>query len=419
MTSLLVNDFHPSHDVYLGCMTGTSADQKADLTAAQFDAQGRISWLKHYSHLIPSDCSDICKHLSQRFPENISQDELNACEHRVTDVILQAYQAFLQDPIFQSCTPEQFCLSPHGQTLIHQPFARPPVTLQCINAETLADQLGMRVISKHRNALLPVCSAAPLAPVLVKHLFVNASHHTVLVNGGGIANFCLLTQSPENKLVAWDTGPANITSDALIQEVCRENPERIPVDLRDDILTNQFDFAGRWAKRGQVLPGLKTKLLAHPYFSLPPCKKSAEASLFTLAWIHDAMDWRENSLEDCLATISSVVAESICDAVTQALSQSKALGTAPSRIAFYGGMIYHETIMQQCRERLSTLPDCHLFCLNDVGLNPNYVESTLMALLGYYADKQIPIDVSYCQRDGIMDATAVPGLRVLPRSVKA
>src|SRR6201992_1933887 len=133
----------------------------------------------------------------------------------------------------------------HGQTIYHQATAArylgrdAACTWQIGEMALLAERGGVPVLSNFRPAdMVAGGQGAPLVPLLDYVLFRHPTRGRVLQNLGGIGN---LTALPANtgpsQVVAFDTGPANMVIDQLMQQ----------------LFGKRFDRGGRMGARGVVI----------------------------------------------------------------------------------------------------------------------------------------------------------------------
>lgn len=153
----------------------------------------------------------------------------------------------------------------HGQTIYHQASAEPylgePVraTWQLGEAAALAETIRVPVVSDFRPADLAAGGqGAPLVPMLDFCMFRSARSNRVLLNLGGIANVTLIPAGAGlDGLLAFDTGPANMTIDALMHT----------------LYGRDLDCGGQTGARGKVLQAaVEATIAEEPYFAAPPPK---------------------------------------------------------------------------------------------------------------------------------------------------
>ena len=326
--------------IFIGCMTGMSVDSKADFTLAIFDNEGMPVAYQNTTVNLPEDLQRKLAALTRGDPQKITINERSTVEAEFTAFLADAFIHVIHKTGLAHYPKKNIILSPHGQAIDHQPLADPPYTDILLNGDYLAGETGYAVISRHRQMPLVVSMAAPLAPVLIKKLFYNKEKNTVLLNGGGIANICVLPKESPNKMIGYDTGPANGPIDALIQHFLNTPEHGIPKNLFEDIQREHFDVDGKLAAHGIIIPRLLKELLQHEYFKRNTKTKSADRADFDLPWIlqHTKNDDRP---ADIIATVSEVVAKTIADCIINAAEG------ASTEIITYGGLAHNKHIMQR------------------------------------------------------------------------
>lgn len=141
----------------------------------------------------------------------------------------------------------------HGQTILHAPDQHK--TWQIGNAALLSHITRMPVVYDFRTAdVLAGGQGAPLVPLFHAALAHELEKPLLIVNIGGVANATWLGENGE--IIACDTGPGNGPLD----------------DLAHTHLGQPYDKDGAWAASGRVDERRLQKLLAHPFFTLPPPK---------------------------------------------------------------------------------------------------------------------------------------------------
>jgi anhydro-N-acetylmuramic acid kinase len=208
----------------------------------------------------------------------------------------------------------------HGQTVFHNPSIRHPATLQLGEPAYLAERLRAPVISNFRAADMAAGGqGAPLATTFHERVFARRGQHICVNNLGGISNVTSLDwrQGPRPRVMAFDTGPANML-----------------IDLAMLYLTagkKSMDKRGRWARRGKPCENVLRRWLDHEYFRKKP-PKSTGRELFGEAFFKIAMqDMNGLSPYDQIATLTEFTARSL------ALNYKLHLPRRPRRIILSGG----------------------------------------------------------------------------------
>jgi anhydro-N-acetylmuramic acid kinase len=242
----------------------------------------------------------------------------------------------------------------HGQTIMHQPIADPPFTLQLSNASLIAHQTQIDTVADFRRADIAAGGqGAPLVPAFHAEVF-GTNPGKVILNLGGIANVTLLD---DGDVLGFDTGPANTLLDAW----CRLKM-RLP-----------YDQDGNWARSGMVNSALLDDLLTDEYFATRP-PKSTGPDYFNLEWLHHRhSDVDGVPDEDVQATLTELTAITVAMAVSRAASQP------PEQILVCGGGAKNRYLL----ERLSHHARCPTNLTSDLGVDCDYCEAIAFAWLAY------------------------------------
>ena len=132
----------------------------------------------------------------------------------------------------------------HGQTVFHQPRPRSPATLQLGEPAYLAEALGCSVVANFRAADLAAGGqGAPLATAFHLAVFGRPGRHLCVNNLGGISNVTSINArgSGDPKVLAFDTGPANLLLDLAARHYSGGR--------------RRMDRGGTWAGRGRAESG--------------------------------------------------------------------------------------------------------------------------------------------------------------------
>jgi len=260
----------------------------------------------------------------------------------------------------------------HGQTVMHD--AQQGMTWQMGEAAVIADWLRLPVVSDFRPADMAAGGqGAPLVPMLDWCMFRDATKARVLLNLGGIANVTVLPAGcGVDDVMAFDTGPANMVIDAVMQR----------------LLGKAFDKNGAVAASGRVVDGVVEKLMQARYFSsLPP--KSCGREEFGAAFVERLlMLCKGASAENVVATATAFTVASVVDAYRRFCSEH--LGGAKVEMFVAGGGAKNKTLLYGLQ---AALPDVHVATTESLGLAVEAKEAAAFALLGWLTWHGLPGNV--------------------------
>src|SRR5690606_30675586 len=239
-----------------------------------------------------------------------------------------------------------------GQTLRHRPQGRLPFTLQLGCAATIAERTGITTVADFRSRDVAAGGhGAPLVPALHAALLRVAGESRAVLNLGGIANFTLLPA--EGPVRGFDTGPAN----ALMDAWC----------LRHRGMA--YDRGGAFAAQGRVDDALLGRLLAEPWFALPP-PKSTGRDRFHLGWVELQLAGHEPAA-DVQATLLALAIRSAADAL-------RASQPDTARVIACGGGVHNPVLMAALA---AELPGMVVESTAAHGLDPDAIEAMAFAWL--------------------------------------
>ena len=277
----------------------------------------------------------------------------------------------------------------HGQTIYHQAEAAKYLggavraTWQIGEAAIVAERLHVPVVSDFRPADLAAGGqGAPLVPMLDFCVFGSRTRNRILLNLGGIANLTVIPAAASlDALMAFDSGPANMVIDALMQAG----------------FGKAFDQAGRVAKRGRVLPSVVGRLVAEPYFAAAP-PKSCGREQFGAAFVDHLRSLcvaDGGSDADMVATATELTVVSILDAYGRFCwpHMGKAAPLAPSTELFVaGGGVRNKFLMGKLQQRFEAL-GVGLRSVDEFGFTAQSKEAVAFALLGWLSWNDLPGNV--------------------------
>jgi len=340
-------------ELHIGLMSGTSLD---GVDAVLVAAPGNRLRLLESTHLpYRAALKRRLLTLHQR-----GKDELHSAmvlANELSDVYAGAVRKLLaRAGVRASAVTAIGC---HGQTVRHHP--RAGYTLQLVNGARLAERTGIAVVCDFRSRDVAAGGeGAPLVPAFHRAMFASPRHSRAIVNVGGIAN---ITRLPARGVVTgFDCGPGNCLLDEWIQR-----KQRKPYDAR-----------GAWASRGQIIPRLLARLLAHPYFHRRP-PKSTGRDEFSLAWLGRALSETERPV-DVQATLLELTAATIARAI-----DTHCAGT--HEVFVCGGGARNRALLRRLAE---LLPRCRVTTTAALGIEPEHVEALAFAWLARQALKRRP-----------------------------
>ncbi|HUI15765.1 MAG TPA: anhydro-N-acetylmuramic acid kinase [Xanthobacteraceae bacterium] len=278
-------------------------------------------------------------------------------EQFINDAHGEAVEAFLAANALEASSIA--AVGFHGQTLLHRPERR--LTLQIGDGAVLAKRLGVPVVYDFRAADVAAGGqGAPLVPIYHRALVRRASlrEPIAVLNIGGVAN---VTFIDGDDLIACDTGPGN----ALIDDFLR-------------LRTGQpLDIDGRSAAAGRVDEATIARLLAHPFFALPP-PKSLDRNDFR-GFVGDALD--DSSVEDGAATLTALTAAAVARVVPH-------LPRAPANWIVAGGGARNPTLMRMLAERIKP---ARIATAHELGWSIDSLEAQAFAYLAVRSLRGLPI----------------------------
>lgn len=274
----------------LGLMSGTSADG-VDAARLELGADGHCRFRGWADTPYPPDL---------RAAVLAANDALTVeAAARLDRRLGRFYGAVARDAV-HGLGPVDF-VAIHGQTIRHQPAGGEGFTVQIGSAADVVAATGLTVVNDFRRADVAAGGqGAPLVPPFHQQIFA-APGPRLILNLGGMANLTWLPGSQDPRpVLAFDTGPGNVLLDAV-------------ADLHSGGRL-RCDREGRMALAGVANQALLDEWLDWPYFLSPP-PKSTGREAFGLPLAAKLLEKWEGRVEDLMATLLALTAQSIARAV--------------------------------------------------------------------------------------------------------
>ncbi len=264
------------------------------------------------------------------------------------------------------CDPREIAVvGSHGQTIWHQPEGPVPATIQIGDASIIAERTGLPTVADFRRRDLAAGGqGAPLVCPFHQVAFQHPERARAIVNVGGILNVTLLPPGRHGEPHGgFDVGPGNTLLDAWCVEH-RGTP---------------FDRDGAWGRGGRVDQALLERLLADPYFELPPPKSTGRAR-FGTRWLHEKVGGGAGSggdpvhgprAQDVQRTLHELVAILLARALDR-------WGPGIREVYLCGGGAANGLLRERIRNALAPR---EVATTSALGLHPDWVEAAAFAWL--------------------------------------
>ena len=339
-------------ELYLGLMSGTSADG-IDAALVRFEGEGRTLRCELVHGNTFSWDATLRGQLVAlgQGADTVSLDDLGMLDGRIALAFAEAALSLLQAAGVPRGRVR--AIGSHGQTVRHRPQGDPPFTWQLGDGNVIAERCGIATVADFRRRDVAAGGqGAPLMPAFHAALLGSSNEDRAALNLGGIANFTLLPAAGDVR--GFDTGPAN----ALMDAWCERHTGR------------PYDADGAFAASGQVNPTLLARLLADPWFALPP-PKSTGREHFHLDWLQARMEDTSLAPADVQATLLDLTARTIADALHMSQPDTR-------RVLACGGGVRNPVLMARLA---AYLPQAVVESTAAHGLDPDYVEAMGFAWL--------------------------------------
>jgi anhydro-N-acetylmuramic acid kinase len=343
----------------IGLMSGTSFDA-IEAAAADFDLRCTDVILRPLGSLSVSYPTDLQAMIAAILPP--AATSIGA----VCEIDTRIGQAFAEAAALaneQLASGEAEVVVSHGQTVYHWvEGAHARGTLQLGQPAWIAARTGLTVVSDLRSRDIAAGGqGAPLVSLFDVLLLGGETTETrAALNLGGIANLTIMP--PAAPPFAFDTGPANALMDAVVAHRTggRES----------------FDRDGARAARGRPHRVLLDRLLADPYYALPP-PRSTGREYFSLTQVQESL--RAVGIpsidaigeDDLLATLAALTVE----VVRRSCAEHDV-----TELVAAGGGTRNPVLMRGLTE---SLPGTRIRTIDDWGIPVAAKEAYAFALLGF------------------------------------
>jgi anhydro-N-acetylmuramic acid kinase len=139
-----------------------------------------------------------------------------------------------------------------------------------------------------------------------------------------------------------------------------------------------YDNNGAWAASGRVIPTLLDKLLASPFFSLPP-PKSTGREIFNLVWLESCLSGDEHPA-DVAATLLQLTATGIAESVSAYFPHA-------AEVYLCGGGARNNALVERIR---TAIPGKKVELTDSIGVDADWLEAFAFAWLAKQAMNGMP-----------------------------
>ena len=328
-------------DIYIGLMSGTSADS-IDCATMDFSSE-EIKVLSCNNFEIPEALrEDIIKSSQSEIIDQESIDDLN---FKMAEVLVDSVREIISDSNIE--VEDIKAIGSHGQTIKHEPKSENPYTLQIGDPQKISNDLNITTVGHFRHDDIRAGGeGAPLTPVFHKKVFGSGSERKAIVNIGGITNITALNY-PE--LIGFDTGPGNCLMD------CWSRIHNV----------GDYDDKGSWASSGTVNRSLQEVMMRDEYFTRK-YPKSTGPDYFNYEWIEKNLLKlpKEIPAEDVQATLLQLTVVSLIDSLNL-------LNLSNENIYLCGGGVHNDFLCNEINKQNKGRVGTTL----ELGIDPDYLEA--------------------------------------------
>lgn len=343
----------------IGLMSGTSLDG-IDLVLCEVDGSFTNTTIKVIAHQSYELESALVAKIQDAIQLKSNARDLCSLNFELAYAFSKAIHQFIQSRNLKSSDID--FIASHGQTIYHIPFkteSHIPSTLQLGSGSVIAQLTGITTVSNFRVADMAVGGqGAPLVPY-AEYVLFSQKHRTIAMhNLGGISNLTILPKGQDiTKVVAFDTGPANMMIDYAMKKLFHES----------------FDQDGKHAKKGKLIQPLYQSLMKHPYLKLS-YPKSTGRELFGDEYTKSLLEqYHLESKDDLIHTLTMFTVDSIVHAYQTLIKEPI------DEIIVSGGGAYNSFILENIQKKLYPIK---ISRLEEYGMDSKVKEALAFVILG-------------------------------------
>ena len=344
----------PKSDLYIGVLSGTSADS---IDALLVDFSNSIKVIDRFSEKIPN----VVKNKIFELVLNKKVPNYEKKQKELDYILGKLIGKCVNHLMKKTKVDKQMvkAIGSHGQTIKHSSSGKNPFSLQIGNPELVKKLTGIKVVYGFRQSDIANGGiGAPLTPAFHSEYMSKAKVNRAIVNIGGITNVTLLPS--EGKILGWDIGPGNCFIDQAVKDLTNGK--------------NQFDNKGVLAKKGnpQVLKNSIKKFLNTSYFKKPIPKSQSVENYDLKKFKFDPSEKKKLKGVDLISGLTEITFLLILRDLEKYCKQKY-------EIYFCGGGTKNDYLMDKFKEL--KLKNLKFFKTSDLGIDPLDVEAMTFAWL--------------------------------------
>lgn len=318
----------------IGLMSGTSVDG-LDIAFVELSGSGKNMKVELLDYGLYDYPRDMVKEIKSCFSVDTAKvDKICELNFWLAEFYSKKILEFLKT---KNIRIDQIdCVASHGQTIHHLPNGKrysTPSTLQIGELDVISKRTGIITIGDFRTKDIAVGGQGAPLVAYMDYILYSSDEKSIAVNNlGGISNLTYLPKGcSKNKVIAFDTGPAN----ALI-------------DLVTDLYFNlPYDESGKFADIGKVNENLFKKLISmeEKFIRLAPPKTTGK-EVYNIEYLNKILQEFGNiDKHDFIKTITYFTAWSIYENYRLHI-----IPKGLDKVLFSGGGVKNQTLMKYLKK---------------------------------------------------------------------